>query len=405
MNAKPISETASPGCWPIGFIVSFGSLFMLVGLAVIVTQIVMPWLSARASSDWKQTPCKILSSNIEEHHGDRTTYSVDIEYEYSVANQTYRSSRYDFSTMSRSRKACREIIAKYPVGQQSTCYVDRDAPDGAVLARTALFAWPISVLGGIFIVVGALVAIGIPYGLKKKKEIKRPINANDGITDDVRGLTDAAKANSQQFYPEDLEDQKWDQPQRLKPASTKIGSLLFMVGIAVFWNGIVWLLASGMLVDGFSIFFTLFLIPFVLIGLLIILGVIKAFLILFNPVVEIALSTGAIARGAEVDVAWEVKGNAGRIDRLQIAAVGTETAQYRQGTNTRTETSDFGFIPIVDSTESGGITFGSVLIKIPDSTMHTFSDTNNKVTWAIQVRGKIRRWPDVLQTHVFRVKP
>ena len=405
MNAKPISESANPGCFSIGFVALFGSVFLFAGLAVIVTQVVMPWFSAKAAADWSQVPCKILSSDIEVRHGETTSHFVDIEYEYSVANQMHRGTNYDFSTMSRRRKVCREIIARYPVGKKSTCYVDPDDPDSAVLDRTPVFAWSLLFLGGIFSVVGASVAIGIPFAMTRKKKAMRAVGVSGLESDGSVNRSLAGQTHLPHLYPDDLEDKKWDEPQRLKPASTKIGSLLFMVGIAVFWNGIVWLLASGMLVDGFSLFLTLFLIPFVLIGLLIILGVVKGFLILFNPVVEIALSTGAIARGAEVDVAWEVKGNTGRIHRLQIAAVGTETARYRQGTDTRTETSDFGIIPIVDSADERGISFGSVAIKIPSNTMHTFSDDNNQITWAIEVKGEIRRWPDVLQTHVFRVKP
>ena len=62
-------------------------------------------------------------------------------------------------------------------------------------------------------------------------------------------------------------------------------------------------------------------------------------------------------------------------------------------------------IPIADISQTQGISFGSIAIKIPEDTMHTFADANNKITWAIQVRGDIKRWPDILQTHVFRIKP
>ena len=356
MNAKPISEPAKPGCWSIGFVALFGSLFLFAGLAVIVTQVAMPWLSARAAADWPRVPCTILSSEIEEHRGDSTTYSVDIQYEYDIANQTHRSSQYDFSTMSRSRKVCRKILARYPEGKQSTCFVDPDNSAIAVLDRTPMIAWQILFLGGIFAVVGAIVTLGAPYALTGRNKLRRPISASGKTSEGVGGLSKFGHANSNHLYPEDVEDQAWSEPQRLKPASTKIGSLLGLVFLALFWNGIVGAVSFAIIGDGpkgvFLIFFILFLIPFVLIGLLIILGAIKAFLAMFNPVVEIALSAGAIARGSEVDVAWEIKGNAGRIRRLQIVAVGTEEARYRQGTNTVTATSYFGAIPIADTTEA-----------------------------------------------------
>ena len=408
MNAKPISEPTKPGCWAMGMVSLFGSLFLFAGLAVLVTQVAMPWWSVRAAAEWSQVPCKILSGEIEEHRGDETTYSVDIEYEYTVENQTYRSSQYDFSTMYRSHRECREIIANYPVGQNATCYVDLDDPNDAVLARTAIFTMWL-VLGVIFSAAGAGVAIGIPLSMIKNSKSVQSVGVSGSEYDGNLGRTADEQNYLQSLYPDDLEDKKWDQPQRLKPSATKIGSLIGIVVLAMFWNGIVGLLVSAIFFDAankiLSIFLGLFILPFVLIGLVIILGVIKAFLVLFNPVVEIALSTGAVARGSEVDVAWEVKGNAGRIRRLQIAVVGTESAKYRQGTDIVTATSGFGLIPVADSTEAGSISFGSVAIKIPDGAMHTFTYDNNKITWAIQVKGEIRRWPDVLQTHVFRVKP
>lgn len=100
-------------------------------------------------------------------------------------------------------------------------------------------------------------------------------------------------------------------------------------------------------------------IPFLLIGVVIILGVLRAFLNLFNPVFEIAMSTGAVARGSSVDVALQIKGNAHRISRLRIVAVGIESAKYQQGTDTVTATSEFGLIPIVDTTETDDdVSFG-----------------------------------------------
>ena len=315
MNAKPISEPAKPGCWSIGFLALFGSVFLFAGLAVIVTQVAMPWLSARAAADWPRVPCTILSSEIEEHRGDSTTYSVDIQYEYDIANQTHRSSQYDFSTMSRSRKVCRKILSRYPAGKPSTCFVDPNNPAAAVLNRKPKVAWSLLFMGAVFAIVGAVFMFGAPFALKGRNRLRRSDVTNKGTKASVGGLPNFSFANAEGLHPADVKDQAWAEPQRLRPTTTKIGSFFGFVFLSLFWNGIVAALALGVLGDGpkgfFLIFFTLFLIPFFLIGLLIILGTLKAFLALFNPVVEIALSTGAIARGSEVDVAWEVIGNAG----------------------------------------------------------------------------------------------
>ena len=87
---------------------------------------------------------------------------------------------------------------------------------------------------------------------------------------------------------------------------------MMMIGIALFWNGIVSIFLWQAIMEPkggfFSIFMLLFMIPFVLIGVVLILGVARSFLSLFNPVIEIAMSTGAVERGNTVDVAWEIKG-------------------------------------------------------------------------------------------------
>jgi len=108
MNAKPISEPAKTGA---GCFVVFGLVFFLVGVFVIATSVVMPFLSAEAASDWRQIPCQILSSDVDVRRGDeKNTYLVDIEYEYDVGNQTYQSSLFEFNNFSRSRKECAAIV-------------------------------------------------------------------------------------------------------------------------------------------------------------------------------------------------------------------------------------------------------------------------------------------------------
>lgn len=409
MNAKPISETSKPSLGQTGCLVVFGLIFFIAGLAVIVTQVVMPWLSAKAAASWPEVGCVILSSDVETHRGDTTTYSFEVEYEYEFAEQSFESSRYSFTTMSPSYRQCKALVERYPAGEPSTCFVDPEAPGNAVLDRTPVCAWTLLIFGFIFAGIGASIAFVLPAAMNRPKKLKRPIESPQRLSPAAAGQSPTDQMSQPGIYPEDLEDQKWDVPQRLKPSSTKIGSLVVIVLMGLFWNGIVsvfaWNAINNPMGGFFSIFMWLFLTPFILIGLLIALGAIKAFLSLFSPVVEIALSTGAIPRGSTVDVAWEVQGNASRIARLQIAVVGTEEAKYQQGTDTVTATSNFGKIEILDTCEPEAIAFGSCPISIPADTMHTFADQHNKITWAIQVRGEINRWPDVFQTHIFRVKP
>lgn len=408
MNAKPITEHEKSTWKQAGCLFLFGMVFFCAGVGVLIFTLLIPWLSSRASQNWSEVPCKIVASRVEIHRGDESTsYSVEAKYTYEVDQQTFTSQRYDFNATKRSRRKCKEIVDQLPAGKETVCFVDPHDPQSAVLNREFLMSWMTLVFGLIFSTVGAFVAIGLPMFANRPNKIKKAISSSSGSAT-AHGLQSTDRISSG-LYEEDLEDQQWDVPQRLKPSTTKVGTLAGIIFFALFWNGIVsvflWNGIAGFDLGFFSIFMLLFMIPFVLVGLLLIFGVVISFLSLFNPVFEIAMSTGAITRGDTVDVAWEIKGNANRIRRLRIAAAGTESAQYQQGTSTYTDNSEFGMITIADTTDAQEISFGSVAVTIPADAMHTFADQHNKVTWAIHLRAEIAKFPDVFQKHNFRVKP
>ena len=157
--------------------------------------------------------------------------------------------------------------------------------------------------------------------------------------------------------------------------------------------------------DGIVSFAMLFLSIFILIGLGAIIGVIYQLLAMFNPVVEVAFSNVVVELGETVDVAWEMSGNANRISELKLDIVGTESATYRRGTDTHTDTKEFIRIPIVTTTDSSEMQFGSTSIEIPGNTMHSLDGPNNKILWTVEVKGDIKWWPDIGDTYCFFVRP
>jgi len=146
-------------------------------------------------------------------------------------------------------------------------------------------------------------------------------------------------------------------------------------------------------------------IPFVLVGLGLIGGAVYTLAAIFNPKVELALSTGAVERGGSFDVAWQLSGRTSIVNSVKVTIEGEESATYRRGTDTITATNVFCSMPIAEVTESQDIEFGSVSATIPADTMHTFSADRNKILWRITVVGDIPYWPDIKETYEFRVKP
>jgi hypothetical protein len=200
-------------------------------------------------------------------------------------------------------------------------------------------------------------------------------------------------------------------PVDLKPRAGPVGKLAGMTFVALFWNGIVSVFlwqdiqawrTGGQGLDGCA---HLFLTPFVLIGLALFAGVGYYLLALFNPRPHLVLSSAGAPPGGAVQITWRFAGAAGRIRHLRLSLVGREEADYRQGTDTRTDKETFATIGIVDTTSPVEIAAGTANFFVPDPTMHSFRAPHNRIVWELQVRGEIDRWPDVDEDYEFIVCP
>jgi len=177
----------------------------------------------------------------------------------------------------------------------------------------------------------------------------------------------------------------------------------------LFWNGIVsifmvqtiagWTSGNG---DGCS---TAFLIPFVLVGLGLIVLVFYYFLALFNPRPTLRVSESSVALGDTVELEWETAGNVDRVKEFTITLEGREEATYRRGTSTSTDKSVFATIELVKSTRGKDMRRGKVKVSLPADTMHTFRSSNNKILWCLKLKGDIPKWPDVSEEFALEVLP
>ena len=94
----------------------------------------------------------------------------------------------------------------------------------------------------------------------------------------------------------------------LKPSASPLGKLIAITFVCLFWNGIVsvfvWQASKGWRTGNPDGCLTVFLIPFVLIGLLLIWSVFHQFLALFNPRPRLALSSRSIPLGGSASLDW-----------------------------------------------------------------------------------------------------
>ena len=144
---------------------------------------------------------------------------------------------------------------------------------------------------------------------------------------------------------------------------------------------------------------------FVLVGIGTIIGVIYQFLALFNPKTKLTLSSANIPLGSMAHLKWEIIGAVNRVSELVITLNGREECRYRRGTKTYTDKNTFFTFEIASMADPSQMSFGEVGFAIPAETMHSFEADNNKIIWSLNVKGDIKRWPDISDAFDITITP
>ena len=189
------------------------------------------------------------------------------------------------------------------------------------------------------------------------------------------------------------------------------GKLGCAIIVALFWNGLVGLGIWKVFEDVFRgessdwlRFETLFFIPFVLVGLVLILAVIHTFLSMFNPLPHLELSTSGPQVGTRFQLQWRLTGSYRRLKDFVVLLEGREAATYRRGTDTTTDHHTF-FEEELLRVEPVRIDRGSTEVLLPAPSLPTWSSGNNKIEWRLRVKGDIPFWPDVGEDFALDIEP
>lgn len=398
MSKKPLSSRGGSKNVPTGCMVLFFGIFAVVGAVATWFVGVKPAMELLAARSWEPVECRVLSSFVETHDSDDggDTYSVEIHFEYRMRGRTYQSERYRFTDVSSSGRAGKErVVEAHPEGSVSTCWADPEAPEEAVFDRSFSFMYLIGFFPVAFLVVGAgglwWVATGGLSSASGTSGAKRRRKGSSGV-------------------PASFQEMEGFGPQVLEPKAGPVAKVVGMLFVALFWNGIVsvflWQEIENWRQYGFSLGCgTLFLLPFVVVGLLLIVGFFHALLALANPRPRLVIEGGPLAIGGTVTLVWEVTGRVERLRRFSLKLVGKEEARYRRGTDTHTDTETFCEQTLYETTEPMAMRRGSVTVAVPADTMHTFQAPNNKILWSLEVGADIPRWPDVADSYEVLVRP
>jgi len=198
-------------------------------------------------------------------------------------------------------------------------------------------------------------------------------------------------------------------PLVLEPQVSPFGKVLGALFFCLFWNGIVSVFVfqawKGWERGHPDWFLTLFLVPFVLVGLATIGAVGYVLLALANPRPRLTLEKATVRLGEELRLDWRFTGRAARIRQLSILLEGREEATYQRGTDTHTDREVFATHTLVDTGNDWEIPRGTATALVPHDTMHSFAADNNKIVWEIKVAGEIDRWPDMDQNFPITIRP
>lgn len=367
--------------------------FVLIGAAIFVGMGLRPMWQAQAAQRWIEVPCTIEYAELKssrDSDGD-TTYRIDVRYRYRYEGSDYTGDRYDFSFGSTNVGVGGMRAAVNSLNNQKSrvCWVDPDDPTSAVLERKmGNFAWFGLIFGAVFAGLPLLAMVFIVRGSAQARR-RAALGERDPLS--VGGT--ARKAPSVVPAPGD------GGPIRLAARGNSVGGVIALAVFAAFWNGLCWFMFTQADDTVARVFIGIFLV----VGAGLALGFLHQLLALFNPVPEFELDRGLLRPGSSNVLRWTWRGNARQIVKLEIRLVGREEADYRRGTNNRTDRHEF-FNEIIHESIEAELT-GTAPLRIPPRAIPTLQASNNRIIWAIHVKGEIPRFPDVNRAFALAVLP
>ena len=378
--------------------VPFCGLFAVAGCGMFYAISVPIIKSLVTSSSWIETPATVVWSRVTSSSGSHgsSSYKADVFYQYAFDGKTYKSNRSDMIEVSSSGSSGKqEDVRANPPGKAIVCYVNPHQPWDAVRKRS--LGW--SALFGLFPLPFMAVGLGGLWFMVRQKNISG-----------TRALTGTASRGAS--WPTDRSDSDAmagspSAALRLSPGKGRLTGFLGMVFVAVFWNGIVsvflWQVVSQWHSGHVPWFLTLFLTPFVCIGIGLLLAAVHALGALFNPRPLVTLTPGQPRLGQPLTVAWQFPSGSERLSRLRIVLRGEEVTTLQRGDNNASARTTFHEAVLIESTLPQMIATGRATTTLPANLMPSSQFLNNRIEWTLRIEGNIRLWPDLADSHVLTI--
>ncbi|MFU8894059.1 MAG: DUF3592 domain-containing protein [Luteolibacter sp.] len=383
---------------PLMILFPFFGVFALAGFGILFGVIAPMWWGWFRAKSWDEVPARVLWSRVETNRGsDSTTYMPRIFYQYEWDGREFRSDRYRFSSMSSSgydgKKA---VVDAHPAGAQVTCFVNPNAPWQAVLdRRLGGFAW-FSLFPLPFMAVGV-------FGLRWAFGIVRETKGG------AKAKAKARHTSLRSDHAFDSLEAGQDRPLEFRSGANRRRDALIALALALFWNGIISVFVIQM-VRGWQAgespwFLSLFLIPFVGVGLHLCGAFLHKLLSLANPQLVLRIEPANPRLGDTLQLSWRFLKGPYPVEHLVIRATASKHSSSRDGGNRTSEEAIFFNHVLHDSDGQLIHVEGRATLHLPNDLMHTWSSDDHSNEWKISIDGKIRMRPDIQDTFPFQVLP
>ena len=377
-----------------------GAVCLAIGLPVGWYFAIKPFSQMLEARDWSSERCTVEHSSVVSiSSDDGTTYRVDILYRWDRGRGVEYSSRYSFFGGSSSGYAGKkEIVGRYPVGAEVDCFIDPVQTNEAVLVRGLTGHALIALVPLALVVLGAgLVHYGRLRAARRARMQMQLERGQSGFSPDDPILDILPPVDlSRGSVVLESKSSRW----------TRLAGVTFA---ALFWNGIIGVFANVAWKSHErgrpEWFLTIFLVPFVLVGVGLVFGIIHALLAVGNARPRVIASTRAPKLGERVNLEWQFEGRTAPLERVRLTLRGREEATYQVGTDTRTSSETFYEETLAEIPTPACGLGGHTTFRIPDEAMHSFESEHNKIIWELELEGEIRRWPDVKETYPLVVFP
>lgn len=371
------------------------AIFTIVGMGLLAGLVFPTAKKYSAVRSWEPVEATVIWSKLRSQSSDDgTTYRPDIFYRYHYQGEDYRSNSYSLlSGSSSGRSGKQAIVNAHPRKHKFTCYVNPKKPWQALVNRD-LGWWA---LFGLFPLTFLAIGLGGIVQLLKNPGKRFPAHspANSGDTTTTH-LSSRGQANGQTTPRKPKGKNRWGQ---------FIGHLFF----AVFWCGIVSIFFINVLKGWTSgnpdWFTTIFLTPFVLIGVFAVVTIPHSFLAIFSPRFDFDIKEKELKPGLATKFRWQQTGGSGQLTQMTITLLGREEATYKQGTNRSTATSLFYKKEIFQSTHPTEMLNNECDLIFPADALPTLVGEHNQIIWQLELHGAVKNRPDVREQMELTLQP